>query len=150
MNIFEALRESHERQRDLSEKLIKTSGMSEERKQLFEDLKNELYAHSVAEDRFLYIPLMFDDVGLDITRHALAEHHEMDELVEKLEETEMSSPSWLGIAKQLSETVHHHLQEEEHKFLFFFFTSRADRENSAFGGKYLAVSRSYQTSEKRE
>ncbi len=32
MNIFEALRESHERQRDLSEKLIKTSGMSEERK----------------------------------------------------------------------------------------------------------------------
>ena len=52
MNIFEALRESHERQRDLSEKLIKTSGMSEQRKQLFEDLKNELYAHSVAEDRF--------------------------------------------------------------------------------------------------
>ena len=38
MNIFEALRESHERQRDLSEKLIKTSGMSEERKQLFYDL----------------------------------------------------------------------------------------------------------------
>ena len=28
---------------------------------------------------------MFNDVGLDITRHALAEHHEMDELVEKLE-----------------------------------------------------------------
>ena len=43
MNIFEALRESHERQRDLSEKLIKTSGMSEERKQLFEDLKNEQF-----------------------------------------------------------------------------------------------------------
>ncbi len=28
---------------------------------------------------------MFDDVGLDITRHALSEHHEMDELVEQLE-----------------------------------------------------------------
>ena len=59
---------------------------------------------------------MFDDVGLDITRHALSEHHEMDELVEQLEQTDMSSPSWLATAKQLSEKVHHHLKEEEHKF----------------------------------
>ena len=148
MNIFEALRESHERQRDLSEKLIKTSGMSEERKQLFEDLKNELYAHSVAEDRFLYSPLMFDDVGLDITRHALAEHHEMDELVEKLEETEMSSPSWLGIAKQLSETVHHHLQEEEHKFFQQAGKILADKEKETLGKKYLAEYRKYKKAEK--
>ena len=48
MNIFEALRESHERQRDLSEKLIKTSGMSEERKQLFEDLKNVMRAEIIS------------------------------------------------------------------------------------------------------
>ncbi len=76
MNIFEALRESHDKQRSLAKKLVETSGHSEERKELFDLLKNELYAHSVAEDRYLYIPLMFDDVGLDITRHALAEHHE--------------------------------------------------------------------------
>ena len=107
MNIFEALRESHEQQRSLSQQLIQTSGHTEEREQLFKQLKNELYAHSVAEDRYLYIPLMFNDVGLDITRHALAEHHEMDELVEKLEETDMSNPGWLAIAKQLSEKVHH-------------------------------------------
>ncbi|MBV6594593.1 hemerythrin domain-containing protein, partial [Acinetobacter baumannii] len=93
MNIFEALRESHENQRNLSEQLIQTHGLTEERKELFDALKNELYAHSVAEDRYLYIPLMFDDVGLDITRHALSEHHEMDELVEQLEKTDMSSPS---------------------------------------------------------
>lgn len=116
MNIFEALRESHENQRNLSEQLIQTHGLTEERKELFDALKNELYAHSVAEDRYLYIPLMFDDVGLDITRHALSEHHEMDELVEQLEKTDMSSPSWLATAKQLSEKVHHHLKEEEHKF----------------------------------
>ena len=102
MNIFEALRESHEQQRSLADQLIKTSGSSDERKELFALLKKELYAHSVAEDRYLYIPLMFDDVGLDITRHALAEHHEMDELVEQLEDTEMSNPSWLAVAKQLS------------------------------------------------
>ena len=56
MNIFEALRESHEKQRDLSEKLIKTSGDSKERRALFELLKNELFAHAVGEDRYFYIP----------------------------------------------------------------------------------------------
>lgn len=56
------------------------------------------------------------DAGLNITRHALSEHHKIDELLEQLTETEFSNPGWLSIAKKLSETVHHHLEEEEHKF----------------------------------
>lgn len=116
MNIFEALREIHEKQRDLSEKLIKTSGDSKERRALFELLKNELFAHAVGEDRYFYIPLMMTDSGLNITRHALAEHHKMDELLEQLTEMELSNPSWLAVAKKLFDTVHHHLQEEEHGF----------------------------------
>jgi hypothetical protein len=116
MNIFEALRESHVIQRNLAERLLQTSGDTPERRELFERLKNELFAHAVAEDRYFYIPLMMTDSGLNITRHALAEHHKMDELLEQLTETEFSNPGWLAIAKKLSETVHHHLQEEEHGF----------------------------------
>ena len=116
MNIFEALRESHVIQRNLAERLLETSGDTPERRELFERLKNELFAHAVAEDRYFYIPLMMTDSGLNITRHALAEHHKMDELLEQLTETEFSNPGWLAIAKKLSDTVHHHLQEEEHGF----------------------------------
>lgn len=145
MNIFEALRESHDKQRSLAKKLVETSGHSEERKELFDLLKNELYAHSVAEDRYLYIPLMFDDAGLDITRHALAEHHEMDELVETLEETDMSSPSWLATAKQLSEKVHHHLKEEERKFFQQAGKILADAEKEKLGKQYLAEYKKYKT-----
>ncbi|AZN67982.1 hemerythrin domain-containing protein [Acinetobacter haemolyticus] len=145
MNIFEALRESHDKQRSLAKKLVETRGHSEERKELFDLLKNELYAHSVAEDRYLYIPLMFDDGGLDITRHALAEHHEMDELVETLEETDMSSPSWLATAKQLSEKVHHHLKEEEHKFFQQAGKILADAEKEKLGKQYLAEYKKYKT-----
>ena len=80
---------------------------------------------------------VFDDVGLDITRHALSEHHEMDELVEKLEETDMSNPSWLATAKQLSEKVHHHLKEEEHKFFQQAGKILEDDEKEKLGKKYL-------------
>ncbi len=65
---------------------------------------------------YLYIPLMMTDSGLSITRHALAEHHEIDELLEQLTETDFSNHGWLAIAKKLSEKVHHHLKEEEHGF----------------------------------
>lgn len=147
MNIFEALRESHEQQRCLAEKLIQTSGQSDERKQIFKLLKDELYAHSVAEDRYLYIPLMFNDVGLDITRHALAEHHEMDELVEQLEQTDMSNPGWLATAKQLSEKVHHHLKEEEHKFFQQAGKILSDQEKEQLGRKYLKEYQKYKNPE---
>ena len=116
MNIFEALRESHEIQRDLSEKLLQTSGDSPERHELFKQLKNELFAHETAEDRYFYIPLMMTDSGLSITRHALAEHHEMDEMIEELSETDFSNAGWTAIAKKLYDKVHHHLKEEEHSF----------------------------------
>ena len=93
------------------------------------------------------IPLMFNDVGLDITRHALAEHHEMDELVEKLEETDMSNPGWLAIAKQLSEKVHHHLKEEEHKFFQQAGKILEDDEKEKLGKKYLTEYHKYKTVE---
>jgi hypothetical protein len=116
LNIFEALRESHERQRRFAEDLVQTSGESEERIEAYKRLKAELHAHETAEERFFYIPLMAHDSGVDLSRHAISEHHEMDEMIEELDETEMSSPAWLATARKLSHKVHHHLEEEEHKF----------------------------------
>ena len=116
MNIFEALRESHERQRGYADALINTSGDTPERVEAYKQLKSELQAHETAEERHFYIPLMEFDNGVDLSRHAIAEHHEMDEMMEELDETEMSSPAWLATAKKLMEKVHHHLHEEEQKF----------------------------------
>lgn len=148
MNIFEALRESHEVQRDLAEKLVKTSGDTPERRELFELLKNELFAHAVAEDRYFYIPLMMTDLGLNISRHALAEHHEMDELLEQLTETEFSNPGWLSIAKKLSETVHHHLQEEEHGFFQQAGKILEDKQKETLAKKYQTEYSKYKKIEK--
>ena len=148
MNIFEVLRESHDRQRDLSEKLVQTAGDTKERRDLFELLKNELYAHAVAEDRYFYIPLMMTDSGLNITRHALSEHHKMDELLEQLTETEFSNTGWLAIAKQLAETVHHHLKEEEHGFFQQAGKILEDQQKESLAKQYLKEYSKYKSSNK--
>ncbi len=113
MNIFEALRTSHDTQRALADNLIATSGDSKERDLLFRELKAELAAHAAAEERFFYVPLIAHDMTQEPSRHGIAEHHEMDELVEKLEEIEFSSPAWIVVARELHHKVHHHLKDEE-------------------------------------
>lgn len=148
MNIFEALRESHDIQRELSEKLLQTSGDTPERQALFEQLKNELFAHAVGEDRYFYIPLMMTDSGLNITRHALSEHHKMDELLEQLTETALSNSGWLAIAKKLTETVHHHLQEEEHGFFQQAGKILDDKQKESLAKQYLAEYQKYKVKEK--
>ena len=148
MNIFEALRESHQKQRELGEALLKTSGDSPERRDLFERYKNELFAHAVGEDRYFYIPLMMNDAGLNITRHALAEHHEMDELLEELTELEMSNSAWLNKAKKLVETVLHHLDEEEHGFFQQAGKILSDKEKTSLAKQYLKEYDKYKKSDK--
>lgn len=137
MNIFEALRESHEIQRDLSEQLVQTSGDTPERTALFADLKNELAAHELAEDRHFYAPLMQHDAAIDLCRHAIAEHHEMDEMVEELEGIEQSSPAWLVKAKLLADKVHHHLKEEEQKFFQQAGKILTEKQKTDLADKYL-------------
>ncbi len=113
MTIFEALRQEHDVQRDLMERLIETEGKTEERKKIFEQLRHELKIHADAEERHFYIPLIKKDLTQEKARHSVAEHHEMDELVEQLENTKMDASNWLKIAKDLQHKVIHHLDEEE-------------------------------------
>ena len=136
MNIFEALRESHERQRAYAKALIRTSGDTPERVEAYKQLKSELQAHETAEERHFYIPLMEFDNGVDLSRHAIAEHHEMDEMMEALDETEMSSPAWLAVAKKLSEKVHHHLEEEEQKFFQMAGKLLNEKQKEQLAGAY--------------
>jgi len=137
LNIFEALRESHDRQRGYAENLVRTSGDSQERVDAYKQLKAELQAHETAEERFFYIPLMAHDNGVDLSRHAISEHHEMDEMMEELDETEMSSPSWLATAKKLSEKVHHHLKEEEQKFFQMAGKLLDEKQKESLAGQYV-------------
>ena len=113
MTIFEALRADHDTQRTLGKILIKTSGDSEGRSELFEKLKNALEAHAIAEERHFYVPLIKDDLTQEHARHSVAEHKELDDYVDELDKMDMSSPGWLPLAKKLHDRLVHHLDEEE-------------------------------------
>jgi len=94
-------------------KLVETEGASDERKALFQQLEAHLAAHAAAEERYFYVPLMQVDMTQDNARHSVAEHKELDDLVEQLNDYDMSSSQWLITARELAHRLEHHLDEEE-------------------------------------
>ena len=116
MDIFEALLSSHRTQRELCAQLLANIGEAQAREQTFDELKSELAVHATSEERAFYVPLIEHDETVDLSRHAIAEHHEMDEMVEALEETEAGSAEYLEAVGKLVHKVGHHLDEEEQKF----------------------------------
>lgn len=115
--IYDELRASHATQRRLCSSLVRTqAGNPKKREAVFRELRIELAAHAAAEERYLYVPILMFDMGLNSARHALAEHHEMDELVEDLGALSASGDAWGTKAIELAHKVRHHLKEEETKF----------------------------------
>jgi predicted nucleic acid-binding Zn ribbon protein len=116
MNIFQALLVSHRAQRELIARLLASKTATEEWQHVFEELKAELAAHETAEERCFYLPLMQHDESVDLSRHAIAEHHEMDEMVEHLEQGDPHAAEWQECCRKLCDKIEHHLAEEEEKF----------------------------------
>lgn len=137
--IFDVLREDHDRQRELIDALLETEGTSGDRAELFAELKRELSTHANHEERHFYAPLIHHDLTQSDARHGVAEHKELDDLVERLEGYDMSGPAWIGAAEDLAHKVRHHLDEEEREFFPVAGKALSDDEKVALGGAYRAA-----------
>ncbi len=135
-NIYDALRESHEVQRKLCRQLVRAKPADAHAQEIFRALRIELAAHAAAEERFLYAQILLDDMGLKSSRHALAEHHDIDECVEELAKCRGKPDEWQGWVKKLSHEVHHHLKEEERKFFQVSGKILNDRQKKSLATKY--------------
>ncbi|MDX1472156.1 MAG: hemerythrin domain-containing protein [Flavobacteriaceae bacterium] len=143
MDIYAAIRQDHDIQRDLCDKILKTSGSSEERKELWQELKKELQVHAVAEERHFYSPLIDTDKMQEDARHGMAEHHEMDELIEELDDTDMSSPHWKATMEKLNHKVRHHLEDEEEDFFPKAKKVYSDSEETSLAKQYEQTKKEY-------
>lgn len=112
-DIFARLKEDHESHRNLLDQLAETSGESEERRALLETFTKEVKGHAAAEEQALYSTMLRKPATTDETRHSVAEHHELEELLNDLAATDMSSSAWMAKFKQLDHDYRHHIEEEE-------------------------------------
>lgn len=148
MKIERAIISDHAIQRDLIDQLLETEGDSKDRRQLFKELSQELAIHADAEERHFYVPLIEIDSTQDDARHGIAEHHEIEELVDLVEEAEYDSSGWLKHAKNLADKVLHHLDEEEQDYFPKAEKVLSDEQSLELGREYLNAMRDARTNDK--
>jgi Hemerythrin HHE cation binding domain len=111
--IFGSLVDDHDTHRLLLAKLAATTGASPERKALFEELTFELKGHASAEEQALWSTVLRIPAITVDGRHAVAEHKEIDDLLNDLATTDFASSGWLNKFHKVQEEYLHHIKEEE-------------------------------------
>ena len=136
MTIFEELRADHEKQRQLLDQLLETTGDEQERRDRFAQLKIQLKYHATAEERYFYAPLIDHDATVEMSRHGIAEHHDLDELVAEVESKAFNSPGWMAAFKKLRDKVLHHLKDEEQGFFQRAGKIFSEQQKQSLGNDY--------------
>ena len=111
--IYERLKQDHDKHRKMLDLIVSTSGDNEMRRDVWDKFYHDVSAHAAAEEETFYSKLIADEEGQPKGRHSVAEHKELDDLMEELNDTDMSSSAWLTKFKQLKERYEHHMEEEE-------------------------------------
>lgn len=94
---------------------IASSSDSSSRRELFDKLRKELLAHSHAEQQEFYSVLENHSETRSIASHSVAEHGEIELLLERLTTSDPSTKAWSEEFERLKQTVDHHVEEEEGK-----------------------------------
>ena len=135
-DIYEAIKEDHDNHRKLLATLEDTSGDSDTRRKAWQEFYRDVKAHAAAEEETFYSKLISETWGQDAARHSVHEHQQLDDLMEELNETDMSSPGWLAMFKTLKHDYEHHIEEEEDEVFTRARKVVGEEDNDAFGARF--------------
>lgn len=112
-DIFDALTADHDRHRALLKTLGNGKTDANERMELFEELTRELKGHAAAEEQALYSVILAKPEMTEKARHSVAEHKEIDDLLNHLATVDMDTAEWRKKFGELADEYIHHIDEEE-------------------------------------
>lgn len=129
-DIFARLRDDHDKHRNLLSR-IAASDAGAQRQELFEEFTLEVKGHAAAEEQALYSTMMRKPATTDEVRHSVAEHHEIEELLNDMAATDIASDEWREKFRRLDHDYRHHIEEEEEDHFRDFekLLTDADREH---------------------
>ena len=138
MSIYQRIRADHDLHRKLLDTLASTSGDSGKRREVWEQFFYDVKAHAAAEEETLYARLIATESGQSDARHSVHEHQELDHIMEKLHDMDMSSPGWLQNFKTLRHDYLHHIEEEEADIFSRARAELSDDDDDTLGAQFAA------------
>ena len=135
-SIYEAIKADHDRHRELMDKIAETTGASADRRRAWRAFYCDVKAHAAAEEETFYSKLISKTWGQDAARHSVHEHQKLDDLMEELNEMDMSSSGWLNKFHALHHAYKHHMEEEENEVFTRAKDVISDSEIEGYGRRF--------------
>lgn len=114
-DIYSRIEADHKNHRELLDAIADTQGDFTERRRLWNRFYYDVKAHAAAEEESFYSRLMDDPESQPEARHSVSEHQEMDDLMDELNDMDMTSSGWLNKFSTLKHDYEHHMDEEENE-----------------------------------
>lgn len=111
--IFGRLVEDHDRHRALLAMISQTTPGMNERAELYREFAREVKGHAAAEEQALWSTVLRKPETTEFGRHAVAEHHVLDEMMADLEARDPATKAWTSRFEAMKEKYLHHIREEE-------------------------------------
>ena len=135
-SIYDAIKADHNHHRALLEKVSNTSGDTPERQAAWKEFYEDVKSHAAAEEETFYSKLISETWGQDSARHSVHEHQQLDDIMEELNEMDMSSSGWLTRFKTLRHDYEHHVDEEENEVFARAKKVIGEKQNDQFGARF--------------
>lgn len=111
--IFGRLVEDHDRHRALLAMIAESAAGSPERARLFREFWHAVKGHAAAEEQALWSTVLRKPETTEFARHAVAEHHEIDEMFADLAARDITTRAWGTRFMAMKDKYLHHIREEE-------------------------------------
>lgn len=116
MDIFEQIKQDHEKARQMATRIEALSDEEgTERARLFEKFREDILLHAHSEEKAFYRPLARFDETSEEVQHAKKEHEEAEGMIEQLSSMDAAAPDWITLFRKLRQSLEHHMQEEENE-----------------------------------
>jgi hypothetical protein len=127
-DIFERLIADHDKHRALLARIDATEPGDPNRFTLFEEFTFEAKGHAAAEEQALYSTALRKPPLTASARHSVAEHHEIEELLNDTAAVDVSSDEWFEHYSAARDRYLHHIHEEEEEMFPLFSQELTDED----------------------
>ena len=135
---LEFLRQQHTEVEELFEK-IEDADDSDEKKELFEQLADNLAAHSAIEEKIFY-PAVLDDETCELLLESTEEHLAAKRLIADLLELDPEDEHWDAKMHVLRDQIFHHAKEMEEGKVFPILEGKlTDDQRFGLGNELVAM-----------
>jgi hemerythrin superfamily protein len=116
MDVYELLHEDHEKVSELFKEISNTTSDDQRtREKFFAKVKQELEAHTDAEEKLFYPRLEEHEETRDLAKQGIDEHGTISNLLNEMANMDCTSEDWMQKCQTLEKNVENHVDKEENQ-----------------------------------